>query len=105
MNSKAFILKEITDMMAYHSRVAQKPFWFSWDEIWDIMNSVKEYSGKKTMSRFPSVQEFAFHARTHPHIIKKKVTKQIAFNEKKKIHTVYAYTGFNDSVSRMVEKK
>lgn len=105
MNSKAFMLKEITDMMAYHSRVAQKPFWFSWDEIWDIMNSVKEYSGKKTMSRFPSVQEFAFHARTHPHIIKKKVTKQIAFNEKKKIHTVYAYTGFNDSVSRMVEKK
>lgn len=101
MNSKTFALKEITEMMAYHSRVAQKPFWFSWDEIWDIMNSVKEYSGKKTMSRFPSIREFAHYAKKHPHIIKKNVTKQIAFNEKKKRYTAYAHIGHNG----MVEEK
>ena len=82
MNDKKQVLNEIIEMMAYHSRVAKKPVWLSWGQIWDIMQKAESFSNPKRrkMTRsFPSRQTFTRYASTHPNITSKRIRVKETF--------------------------
>jgi hypothetical protein len=77
--SKSNTLKEIEDMMAYHSRVAKETVWFTWAQIWDIMKEADGYSKRSMARSFPSRQMFSKYAATNPNIIKKRIRGKETF--------------------------
>jgi len=60
-------LEEIVETMAHFSRVARKPVWFSYDQLWDIHKKSDGYSKTRRMTSntgFPSRQQFGHFAPT-----------------------------------------
>ena len=93
MNKKS-VLKEITDMMAYHSRVAKVTVWFSYGQIWDIMRKAEAFQKRSMTRSFPTRQEFATHVSKHPNLMTKIITEKELFQDKitrNKRQQYYAY--------------
>ena len=73
--------------MAHFSRVAKKPVWFSYDQLWDIHKKSDGYSKKRRMTSnigFPSRQQFGHFAprfQSTQGIIAKKTIKVKLFHD------------------------
>lgn len=71
-------LREIADTMAHFSRVARKPVWFTYDQIWDIMRESKKYSNKRNITwNFPNSQQFGRYAAKHLSIKTKRISVKL----------------------------
>lgn len=74
-------LQEITDTMSHFSRVARKPVWFTYEQLWDIQSTSDSYTkGTRRMTTgqgFPSRQQFAFFVARHRQLKSKRVSVKI----------------------------
>ena len=99
---KKAILGDISENMAHFSRVARKPVWFSFSNLWDIHKETRRIlTGKAPRSMtsnlgFPNAGSFGLYARKHPNIKTKKTIVKINHelsrsSENTKIEFRYAY--------------
>ena len=66
----------VAQTMAHFSRVARKPVWFSYDDLWDIEAEARRVSGspsRMTTSSFPSRGVWGHFVHTHAHLRKKTI--------------------------------
>ena len=97
-------LQAVAETMAHFSRVARKPIWFTFDQLWDIHEKVshmtrKKYSKRMTSAQgFPTRQQFGFFAGRHAQIKSKNFPVKINHNGPKnsdnvqsKIHYAFVH--------------
>lgn len=85
------MFKETVGLMTYFSRVARRPVWFTYEELWDLMSEAQVYGGKKVTQSFPSKTQFGHFVSWE----KKVSTKQTSENYLKVRR--YAYIHANQS--------
>ncbi len=80
---KKAVLAEVAENMAHFSRVARKPVWFSYSQLWDIHKETRFIlTGKAPrshdfVSSFPTSNAFGIYAAKHPNIIMKRIAVKI----------------------------
>jgi len=70
----------VAETMAHFSRVARKPVWFSYENLWDIEAESRRVSGssrRMTTSSFPSRGVFANFVSSHSHLRSKTIAVKI----------------------------
>ena len=83
---KKAVLAEVAENMAHFSRVARKPVWFSFDDLWDIHKETRLIlTGKAPRSMtsyqgFPSLNAFGIYAAKHPNIVSRRIAIKINHN-------------------------
>lgn len=72
-------LQEIVQTMSHFSRVAQKPVWFTYDQLWDIHEKSDSLKGKsrRMTTFFPTRQQFASFVSMQGMIRLKRITVKI----------------------------
>ena len=102
-------LKNVAETMAYFSRVAQKPVWFTYDQLWDLEAATRKMEKKthtvKKMTNFtfPTRGAFGFFCGKDTHLKMKKVSEKInpnlthsPHNTKTVRYYAYIHTGQED---------
>lgn len=80
-------LENVAETMAYFSRVAQKPVWFNYDQLWDLEAATRRMkkSGhvvkRMTNFTFPTRGALGFFCCRNTHMKKKRVAEKINPNE------------------------
>lgn len=95
------VCEAIRDMLAYHTSVAKKPVWMTFNQIYDIMAASWDYSfPKRNIGRcFPSVTQWGQWASQQPNITveKRTFTEKAIVNLRvqsfKQEKRAYAFTG------------
>jgi len=94
----------VAQTMAHFSRVARKPVWFSYDDLWDIEAEARRVSGspaRMTTASFPSRGIWGHFVGTHTHLRSKTINIKINPNLPAKDNTRaqrrYAYILFGQS--------
>ena len=75
-------LKKVAETMAHFSRVARKPVWFNYDQLWDLESNVRRINGirgagKMTSHTFPSRHALGLFCAKSIHIQVKKIYEKI----------------------------
>lgn len=70
----------VAETMAHFSRVARKPVWFSYDDLWDIEAEARRVSGspaRMTTASFPSRGVWGNFVSNHLHLRSKIISVKI----------------------------
>tara|TARA_R100000231_G_scaffold135392_1_gene109784 strand:- start:338 stop:724 length:387 start_codon:yes stop_codon:yes gene_type:complete len=77
-------LESVAETMAYFSRVAQKPVWFTYDQLWDLEAATRKMQkqthrtvGKMTNFTFPTRGALGFFCGRNTHMKIKRVAEKI----------------------------
>ena len=88
----------VAETMAHFSRVARKPVWFSYDDLWDIEAEARRVSGRTTRmttASFPSRGVWGHFVKNHLHLrskrIKVKVFPELPTTDNQRYQRRYAY--------------
>lgn len=57
--------------MRHFSRVARKPVWFTYNELWDLLDEAQQYGQKKLTIYFPSKTRFGTFVSREKNIVTK----------------------------------
>lgn len=61
--------------MRHFSRVARTPVWFTYHELWDMLDEAQQYGQKKLIRYFPSKVRFGIYVSREKNIVMKVTEK------------------------------
>lgn len=89
------VCDKIIDMLQYHSRVADEPYYMTWDNIYDIMEKAwaYDYPNTRISLQFPTRQQFSKYITHNNTILRKKVKIEYSSESPchKRVITAYAF--------------